>query len=150
MSGARILLVEDDMVLRGLLQRNLEVRKHQVSVAADAHTALAYLQTNVFDLIILDIDLPDQTGWEVLRSAQREGWLIPLVRGGGIPKLPVVVASAVRVSLTRLKEFALLAYLPKPFPIEALLRLAEESVQANQERETLDLDEHLSEGFAAL
>lgn len=127
MSGARILLVEDDAVLRALLQRNLEARAHQVQIAGDAHSALACLRAASFDLVILDINLPDQTGWEVLRIAQREGCLRLQERAHDAPKLPVVVVSAVRVSLARLKEFALLAYLPKPFPLEALLRLTEES-----------------------
>ena len=132
MSGARILLVEDDAVLRELLQRNLEVRKHQVCVAEDAESALRSLQTIHFDLVILDINLPDQTGWELLRIAQREGCLCTRELNGRAATLPVVVVSAVRVSLARLKEFPLLAYLPKPFPIEALLRLAEEAARHRQ------------------
>jgi len=78
---------------------------------------------------LLDINLPDQTGWEVLRIAQREGCLLPQMLGDAGPQLPVVAISAVRASLSRLKEFPLLAYLPKPFPIEALVRLAEEAGQ---------------------
>ena len=129
MAGARILLVEDDAVLRDLLQRNLEARKHEVRVAEDAHAALTSLRTTPFDLVILDINLPDQTGWELLRIAQREGCLCTQALDSGTAKLPVVIVSAVRVSLARLKEFPLLAYLPKPFPIEALLRLAEEAAR---------------------
>lgn len=136
MPGARILLIEDDGVLRNLLQRNLEARRHQVSVAIDARTALDYLRAEAsFDLVILDINLPDQTGWEILRIAQQHGWLRPLAQGSDTPQLPVVVVTAVRASLSRLKEFPLLAYLPKPFPIEALLRLAEESA-LRQARDT--------------
>jgi DNA-binding response OmpR family regulator len=129
MSGAHILLVEDDDVLRDLLQRNLEARTHQVRIAEDAHAALTLLQTVPFDLVILDINLPDQTGWEILRLAQREGWLQTREWESESAKLPVVVTSAVRVSLARLKEFPVLAYLPKPFPIEALLRIAEETAR---------------------
>ena len=127
MSGARILLVEDDAVLRDLLARNLEVRGHDVREAEDARSALAQLRTTVFDLIVLDICLPDQTGWDVLRTALREGRVAPLEVVGEEQKLPVVVLSAVRVSPRRLAEFHPLAYLPKPFPIEALLRLAAEA-----------------------
>src|SRR5204862_769458 len=71
--------------------------------------------------------LPDQTGWEVLRTTQREGQLHPEVLEGYGKLLPVVVLSAVRVSPRRLAEFHPLAYLPKPFPMEALLRLAAEA-----------------------
>jgi DNA-binding response OmpR family regulator len=127
MPGARILLIEDDEVLRELIQRNLEARDHDVRVAADAHTALAHLQANPFDLILLDICLPDQTGWDVLRVAQKQGWLSPLEKNGNAGQLPVVVLSAVRVNLRRLQEFHPLAYLPKPFPMEAILRLTREA-----------------------
>jgi CheY-like chemotaxis protein len=133
MPGARILLVEDNAILCDLLRRNLEARQHQVCVAADARTALVSLRTTLFDLVILDINLPDQTGWEVLRIAQREGRLLPQLLDGDVPHLPVVAVSAVRASLSRLKEFPLLAYLPKPFPMEALLRLAEEAAQRRED-----------------
>jgi len=127
MPGARILLVEDDEVLRELILRNLERRGHDVCIAEDAQTALAHLRTAPFDLILLDICLPDQTGWEVLRTAQKEGRLTPVDIHEDSGKLPVVVLSAVRVSQSRLQEFHPLAYLPKPFPMDALLRLAAEA-----------------------
>jgi DNA-binding response OmpR family regulator len=95
MSGACILLVEDDRVLRELVASNLEARKHEVHLAADGESALLQLQ---------EID-------------------------GDGPKLPVVVLSAVQVSPRRLAEFRPLAYLPKPFLLDSLLRLAAEAAQ---------------------
>lgn len=134
MRGARILLIEDDDVLRALLQRNLEARQHQVRVAENAQSALMYLHRSSFDLVILDINLPDQTGWEVLREGLREGCFQVQTLGDEAATLPVVVVSAVRVSLARLKEFSLLAYLPKPFPLESLFRLAEEAARRRWKR----------------
>ena len=127
MPGASILVVEDDEMLRELILRNLERRGHDVRAAEDAHTALAHLRTAPFDLILLDICLPDETGWEVLRTAQKEGKLSPVELNGNAGRLPVVVLSAVRVSPGRLQEFHPLAYLPKPFPMDAVLRLASEA-----------------------
>ncbi len=127
MSGAKILLVEDDAVLCDLVSRNLQARQHNVHIAVDGQKALDQLRTSPFDLIFLDINLPDQTGWEVLRTAQREGYLHTQVIDGDQPTLPVVVLSAVRVSPRYLAEFHPLAYLPKPFPMDALLRLAAEA-----------------------
>jgi DNA-binding response OmpR family regulator len=133
MPGRHILLVEDDAVLRDLLWRNLQARGYDVRLAGDAQTALNELRVGPVDLVVLDINLPDQTGWEVLRIAQQEGWLHLRVHDGEASRLPVVVISAVRASLARLKEFHLLAYLPKPFPIDSLLRLAEEACLEKKE-----------------
>ena len=132
MPGARILVVEDDEVLGELILRNLQVRGHDVRIAEDAQTALTYLRPTQFDLIVLDINLPDETGWEVLRTAQKEGWLPRAEvdgKDGNGKQLPVVVLSAVRVSPSRLQEFHPLAYLPKPFPMDAILRLAAEAAK---------------------
>ncbi|HLZ57943.1 MAG TPA: response regulator [Ktedonosporobacter sp.] len=127
--GARILLVEDDGVLCDLVRRNLQARYHEVYVALDAQTALAALRTTPFDLVLLDINLPDQTGWEILRIAQQEASLHLQTFDGDRRALPVVVLSAVRVSPRRLTEFHPLAYLPKPFPMDALLRFAAEAAE---------------------
>lgn len=127
MPATHILLIEDDAVLRDLLRRNLQARGHEVRLAEDAQTALAELRAAPVDLVILDINLPDQSGWDVLRVAQQQGWLHPQNhKTQDAAKLPVVVLSAVRVSLARLQEFRPLAYLPKPFPMDALLRLVAE------------------------
>ena len=130
MRGANILLVEDDEVLCSVVERNLQARGHHISIASDVQSALALLHTQKFDLILLDINLPDQTGWDILRSARASDSLDPRAIDG---KLPVVVLSAVRVSPHRLAEFHPLAYLPKPFPMEALLRLASEAAERNDD-----------------
>src|SRR5437588_12266335 len=149
MAGARILLVEDDEVLRDLIGRNLEVRGHEVSEVEDARSALAQLRATVFDLIVLDICLSDQTGWDVLRTALREGRVEPLDVVGEDQKLPVVVLSAVRVSPRRLAEFHPLAYLPKPFPIEALLRLAAEAAGCRNTGSE-DIEERIGDAAGSL
>lgn len=148
MPGAHILLVEDDEVLCGLILRNLAARGHDVHAAEDAQSALDQLRTTPFDLIILDICLPDETGWEVLRTAQREGRLPSLQMNGHAGKLPVVVLSAVRVSPRRLQEFHPLAYLPKPFPMEAILRLAAEAAQRRNGDEVAEQEDDENSLFA--
>ena len=109
-------------VRRELILRNLQARGYDVHVAADTHTVLAQLQAISFDLVLLDICLPDQTGWEMLH----EGTLRPQERDGR--KLPVVVLSAVPVSPRRPAEFRPFAYLPKPFPLDSPSWLLRSSV----------------------
>lgn len=129
MPGARILLIEDDEVLRDLIERNLRIRGHEVSIAGDVQEALNHLRGDSFDLTFLDINLPDKTGWDILRVALQEGVLHTEEVEGNEKKLPVVVLSAVRISPGRLAEFHPLAHLPKPFPMDALLRFANEAAQ---------------------
>jgi DNA-binding response OmpR family regulator len=108
----RVLLVEDEAPLRRVIARNLTSRGIEVCEAATASDAVQAATTEHHDLLLLDINLPDRTGWEVLRELKRRG-----------TEVPTIVVSAVRVSQSRLEEFHTLAYLPKPFPIDALLRL---------------------------
>ena len=108
----RVLLVEDELALRKVIARNLTTRGIQVCEAGTATDAIFMATTEHPDLLLLDINLPDQTGWEVLRELKRRG-----------TDVQTIVVSAVRVSQSRLEEFRPLAYLPKPFPIDALLRL---------------------------
>ena len=108
----RVLLVEDEAALRRVIERNLTGRGVAVREASTVAEALAALDTEIPEVILLDINLPDRTGWDVLRDLQRRRI-----------DVPTIVVSAVRVSQSRLDEFHPLAYLPKPFPIDALLRL---------------------------
>jgi DNA-binding response OmpR family regulator len=145
MAGTDILLVEDDEVLCEIIERNLSARGHSVSVAPDMQSALEALRSRHFDLVMLDINLPDHTGWEMLRAALHEGTLHPDELDGN--RLPVVVLSAVQVNPRRLEEFHPLAYLPKPFPLGSLLRLAAEAARRKHGGEVSEPegDETLSE-----
>ena len=118
---SRVLVVEDDAQLRRIITSNLTARGHQVRQASDASEALAALADAKPDLLILDINLPDRTGWDVLRDAN-----LP-------DEVRVLMLTAVPVSPRRLAEFRPIAYLPKPFPLEALLRLAESSGRTVQD-----------------
>jgi DNA-binding response OmpR family regulator len=107
-----ILLVEDEARLRQVIARNLVARGHVVRAVPTATEAVAAILAEQPDLLLLDLNLPDRSGWDVLRE----------VRALGI-EVPTVIVSAVRATPSRLAEFRPLAYLPKPFPLEALLRL---------------------------
>ena len=114
-ASLRVLLVEDEAPFRQVIERNLTGRGHVVLEAVTASEAIEAALDSRPDLILLDINLPDRSGWDVLRELRRRGI-----------QIPTVVVSAVRVSPARLAEFKPLAYLPKPFPLEALLRVVEE------------------------
>ena len=112
MSYQRVLVVEDDESLCRVLKRNLAARGIDAACAESFAAALQSIATARPDLLVLDINLPDRSGWELCRALR--------ARGIDIPK---VIVSATRVTPERLAEFKPLAFLPKPFPLEALLRL---------------------------
>ena len=70
MSGAHLLLIEDDESLAGLLAAHLRAHGYSVTVAPTAEAAeiAACRERARPDLILLDINLPGETGWSVLRS----------------------------------------------------------------------------------
>ena len=107
-----ILLVEDEHRLRQTLARSLAGRDFYVVEATTAAEAIAAATHNTFDLMLLDVNLPDATGWDVLRGLR-----------GLQRELPVVVLSAVPPNPARVREFKPFGVLYKPFPIDALLRL---------------------------
>ena len=112
-----ILLVEDDAPLADVIARNLRARSHACTVAGTAEAAILSMAEAWPDVLVLDVNLPDQTGWDVLRrltTADRK-------------RVSVIVISAAPISEKRVVEFQPLRHLQKPFPIEALVRLLAEA-----------------------
>ena len=112
---ARILVVEDEPQLRGLLRLYLERDGHQVTDAGDGPTALAAYDAEPCDLVILDLMLPGMQGETVLEALQEAG------------DVPVLITSAKRSDAERIAGLRAGAddYLAKPFnPHELTARVA--------------------------
>jgi DNA-binding response OmpR family regulator len=118
---ARILIVEDDYALERVLLLTLAKRGYTVAEAGNMAEAFVLAQTTdpSFDVIILDINLPDESGWELLRRLRLTGKTLP----------PVIVATAIRPPTERIVEFAPAGVLVKPYPITALLDLIDRLVR---------------------
>jgi two-component system KDP operon response regulator KdpE len=113
----KVLLVEDEAALANVIARNLSARSHDVVVAGSAEEALLSMAERGPEVLILDVNLPDLTGWEILRR------LSPDDRRN----IRVIVISAAPLSQKRIDEFQPLRWLQKPFPIDALVRLLREA-----------------------
>jgi DNA-binding response OmpR family regulator len=87
---ASILVVEDEVDLNELLRGRLAAEGHEVSQAFDGRTALAMVERNVPDLVVLDWMLPDLDGLSVCRQI-RQQHVIPIImltaRGGEVDKV---------------------------------------------------------------
>ncbi len=72
----RVLVVEDDMFLRELCMVKLEKSGYQVDAAPDGQTGVDYLTSREYDVVLLDIMLPEKDGFEVLEEyskSKKEG-----------------------------------------------------------------------------
>jgi CheY-like chemotaxis protein len=82
-ASLRVLLVEDNLVNQRLATRLLEKRGHFVSIAADGREALAALEKDSFDLILMDLQMPEMDGFEattVIREKEKAtGNHLPIV-----------------------------------------------------------------------
>ena len=66
-AGGRILIVDDNKVNRLLLSRSVEMLGHAVVLAENGRIAMQRLADGGFDLLLLDIEMPEMDGFEVLR-----------------------------------------------------------------------------------
>lgn len=115
--AAHILAVDDDDRLRELIKRYLTREGYDVTTARDAAAARKLLETMAFDLIILDVMMPGENGFELLSAMRKE-------IGIGTP---VILLTARGDTADRIEGFKRGAddYLPKPFePEELSLRMA--------------------------
>ena len=76
---AHLLVVDDDARLRALLQRFLDEQGFRVTVAADAAAARRALAGFAFDLVVLDVMMPGESGIELAASLRQDGQEVPIL-----------------------------------------------------------------------
>lgn len=78
---ARILLVEDNELNRDMLSRRLERKGHEVSIAVDGRQGIDMARAGHFDLVLMDMSLPEIDGWETTRlmRAAPETRTVPII-----------------------------------------------------------------------
>ena len=105
--GARLLVVDDNKVNRLLLARSLELQGHRVALAENGRIALEMLRREPFDLLLLDIEMPEMDGLQVLEQLKADRQL---------RDLPVIVTSAIEGldNVVRCIELGAEDYLHKP------------------------------------
>jgi two-component system, OmpR family, copper resistance phosphate regulon response regulator CusR len=108
----RILLVEDEARAARMLAKGLREHTYAVDVAADGEEAVYQAGVNDYDLVILDIMLPQKDGFEVCRELRAQGLTMPV--------LMLTARDAVRDRITGLDSGAD-DYLTKPFDFYELL-----------------------------
>jgi serine phosphatase RsbU (regulator of sigma subunit) len=108
MTETRILVVDDNEMNRDMLSRRLEKQGHTVDIAVDGREALEKMRAVAYDLVLLDIMMPEMDGYEVLETIKADP---------ALQHVPVVMISAVGEieSVVKCLELGAEDYLPKPF-----------------------------------
>ncbi len=83
--GARLLVADDNKVNRLLLMRSLELQGHRVSSASNGRQALEMLRGEPFDLLLLDVEMPELNGFQVLEQLRLDA---------DVRDVPVIVTSS--------------------------------------------------------
>ena len=112
---ATILVVDDEPDIRELVQLNLELDGHRVITAANGNEALAVLEGELPDVMLLDLNMPELDGWAVLQRIKDAG-------DTDVSQIPVLMLTAYDTADNRVRggiEGAI-RYLTKPFSPTAL------------------------------
>ncbi len=122
-SKASILLVEDEENLHEALKLNLELEGYEVTSAFDGAAALRATQNEYFDLIILDVMLPEMDGINVTETIRLHN-----------NEVPILILSAKNTSADRVLGLKKGAddYLAKPFNLEELLLRVQKLINKNK------------------
>ncbi len=123
---ATILVVDDELGIRGLLSEILSDEGHSVELAENAAQARAARERNRPDLVLLDIWMPDVDGITLLKE-----W-----GGAGLLNMPVVMMSGhgtIDTAVEATKHGAM-AFLEKPITLAKLLRAVDQALQRNAPR----------------
>ncbi|MGA7155340.1 MAG: response regulator [Acidobacteriaceae bacterium] len=122
-TGRRILVADDDAAIRHGISRLLENAGFEVSEAADGLAALNAIQEKPFDLVFLDIWMPQLSGLDVLARIRT---------GTNRPKVIVTTSDGTSETLLRAVKEQAYDYLSKPFPPRKAVEAAQRALSADQ------------------
>jgi len=148
-AGARnslnILLAEDNEVNQRLAQRIFERRGHSVVVAEDGAKALSMLETQTFDVVVMDVQMPVMDGLAATAAIRAK----EKMTGRHIP-IVAMTAHATKSDVEACLRAGMDAYVSKPVKAEDLIRTVEETAEKMSERlrkprtQIADLDKALT------
>ena len=115
MMSARILVIEDDMYIQELIKEFLQAQKYVVVTASDGVEGIKLFSNDLFDLVILDIMMPNLDGYSVCQ----------LIRSKS--KTPIIILTALNEEQDQIKAFELMAddFITKPFSFQILVKRVE-------------------------
>jgi DNA-binding NtrC family response regulator len=124
-SKAKILVVDDELNIRRILQMAFDKLGYQTSVAEDARTAIKMLESEPFQLVITDVTMPGMTGYELQKQIQDV-----------MPDLPVIIMTAfgtIPQAVAAIRNGAY-EYITKPFDLDQLKKMVQSALEGETPR----------------
>lgn len=119
---ARILVIEDEELIRETLHDMLELGNHKITLACDGEEGIAMFREAEFDIVFTDLGMPGLSGWEVSKAIKADRKDMPIV---------MVTGWGVGIDKSEMEENGVDEVLPKPFDIDIVLNLVQKLVQPN-------------------
>lgn len=120
-AGLRILLAEDNLVNQRLATRLLEKRGHRVLIAANGREAVAALEKESYDLVLMDLQMPEMSGMEATASIREKEKLT-----GGHQPIVALTAHAMKGDQELCLAGGMDGYLTKPIRAQELDQILEQ------------------------
>lgn len=145
----RILIIEDEQSMLMGLKDNLEIEGYEIDIADDGKDGLSKILENKYDLVLLDVMLPNISGFDICKTVRREGVLTPII---------LLTAKGEEIDKVLGLELGADDYITKPFSlrelfarIKAVLRRSEPRVIKQQNEQItigkLDINFSIYEAF---
>ncbi|MCH7632374.1 MAG: sigma-54-dependent Fis family transcriptional regulator [Planctomycetes bacterium] len=139
MMQVRILIVEDEQLIRWSLRQKFEDKGYRVEEAATGADAGAALDGTFFDLIMLDYKLPDMTGLDVLKKVRESDTDVVVI---------MMTAYSTIESAVEAMKLGAYDYITKPFDMDQLLRTVAKSLETTKlRREVRELRRHITHEY---
>jgi DNA-binding response OmpR family regulator len=122
--SARVLVVDDQEDIREMARLVLQDAGFDVATAPSGEEALRLARAALFDLVLLDINMPGLDGWATLKLLRADG------ATGDLPVAMFSVKSEVRDKVTSLQDGAV-DFIAKPFSVDELVRRVERIVETH-------------------
>lgn len=137
----RILLVEDEKSIQDIVKLNLEIEDYEVIVTDSGKEALHFFEQQHFELVILDVMLPDISGIQVCEAIRNKN-----------SSIPIIIVSAKDTSSDRIKglKYGADDYLVKPFNLEELVLRIEKLIARSQIQEDDVTEYHFGQHYVNL
>lgn len=110
----KILLVDDNKSITKVISQYLTVQGHQCSISNDGKNGLNLIQSEKFDVIVLDLAMPGFTGFDMLDSLEAKGLL---------KSLKIIILTAAELSENQIESMikrGVKKVLKKPIPLDVL------------------------------